>query len=187
MIFLKKIDADFLLFIHNSVQNYIFDKTMPFITDLGNLGIIWIIISCLLLLNKKYRYVGTMCICSLLLSSILGEGILKHIFERPRPFVELSNIHLLIPKPSSYSFPSGHSASSFAAAGIIASEIKKFKWPVLTLAVLIAFSRIYLLVHYPSDVLAGIILGIICSRIITKAFERNFPKSADFHSMENNM
>ena len=78
----------------------------------------------------------------------------------------ISNVHMLIPEPSGYSFPSGHAASSFAAAGIIYKELKGYGVYALVLAAVIAFSRIYLFAHYPIDVFMGIILGLICSQIV---------------------
>lgn len=95
------------------------------------------------------------------ISEILGEEILKHIFKRIRP----SAVNLLIAKPVSYSFPSGHATSSFAAAGVLVKYFKKYAFEFLSLASLIAFSRSYLYVHYLTDVLAGIVLGLICSAI----------------------
>jgi undecaprenyl-diphosphatase len=164
---IQKIDIAILQFINNNLQNPILDKLMPIITSLGDSGMIWIIISFILILSKKYRKVGILSILALTLSTIIGEGILKNIIQRPRPFYELTNIQLLIEKPLSYSFPSGHTGSSFAVAGVIGTLIKKYKIPVITLAVLMAFSRIYLFVHYPTDIVGGIILGLSCSYIVT--------------------
>jgi undecaprenyl-diphosphatase len=149
---------------------------MPIITSLGNMGLIWIIIALVLIFNKKYRDVGIMIIASFILTSIIGEGILKNLVQRLRPFIDIPTINLLISKPTSYSFPSGHTASSFAVAGIIFSTLKKFRIPAIILASLIAFSRMYLLVHYPSDILGGILLGIICFKIVLKVYKnRNVP------------
>lgn len=104
--------------------------------------------------------------------TILGEGILKHIVGRLRPSNEILNSSGLISKPLSYSFPSGHTASAFAAAGILAKYFKKYSALIFTLAVLIAFSRLYLYVHYPTDVLAGLFLGLICCKGTIYIFER---------------
>lgn len=163
---LEKIDLNVLFIIQDKFHSAILDNIMPFITKLGNLGMIWVIFSILLLINKKYRKVGIMCACSLMLSTVLGEGILKHLIQRPRPFIEVPNIHILVSKPASYSFPSGHTASSFAAVGIIWSQLKRYRFPALILGILIAFSRMYLFLHYPSDILGGMLLGIT-SAIIT--------------------
>lgn len=166
MNYLNNIDVKLLLDIHNVLQNSFFDNIMPIITTMGNFDLIWIVISIFLMLSKKYRVVGIMCLLSLFLSWIIGEEILKNIFQRPRPFIEINTIHLLIAEPTSYTFPSGHSASSFAAAGIISNKIEKLKLPIYSLAVLIAFSRLYLMVHFLSDVLAGAVLGFLCAKIV---------------------
>ncbi|MDP4143605.1 MAG: phosphatase PAP2 family protein [Bacillota bacterium] len=158
-------DTNLLFLIHNIFYNHVFDLIMPLITALGNGGMIWIILSVVLLINKKYRKTGIQCAIALVLVLILGDEILKNLIQRPRPFVAMSNIQLLIAKPLSYSFPSGHTSASFAIVGIVWSKLRKIRIPVLILAVLIAFSRMYLFVHYPLDVFAGAMLGLICSRI----------------------
>jgi Membrane-associated phospholipid phosphatase len=165
---LAGIDFNILNFIRNTTQNVVFDKVMSYITLLGNMGMVWILISVALILNKTYRHVGIMCIASMILATILGDVILKNIIQRPRPFLQVPTINLLITKPMSYSFPSGHTASSFAAASIIFSTLKKFRIHAIILASLIAFSRMYLFVHYPSDILGGILLGLLCSKIVLK-------------------
>lgn len=171
---LENIDFSILNFIHLTLQNAVFDKTMPYITLLGNMGMVWIVISIILISNRKYRHVGIMCISALVLAAIFGEGILKNVIQRSRPFTHMPAISLLITKPLSFSFPSGHATSSFAAAGIIFNTLKKFRIHVIILASLIAFSRMYLFVHYPSDILGGILLGLLCSETILKIYGRRY-------------
>jgi Membrane-associated phospholipid phosphatase len=167
---LQKIDINTLKLIHDYSQNYILDKIMPFITFLGNLGLVWIVISIILISSKKYRTIGIMCILVLIFNTILGEGILKNLIQRQRPFMSMSTVHLLIDKPISFSFPSGHTSTSFAIAGIIWSQLKKYRVYVVLLACLIAFSRLYLFVHYPSDILGGIVQGLVCAKIVLKVY-----------------
>ncbi len=162
---LQNIDNSILLFIKNNMHSNIMDKVMIAITALDNGGAIWIIIAVLLMINKKYRKISFVVLGALLLSAILGEGILKHVIQRIRPSADIPAINMLIAKPLSYSFPSGHTASSFAGAAVLSNYLKKYKLVFFGLASLIAFSRLYLYVHYPTDVLAGIILGLICSRV----------------------
>ena len=169
---LQNIDNSILLFIKNNMHGHMMDKAMVIITSLGNGGIIWIIIAVLLMINKKYRKIGVMALGSLILSTILGEGILKHVVQRLRPSQDIPVINMLIAKPLSYSFPSGHTTSSFAVAGVLAKYLKKYAIGLLGLASLIAFSRLYLYVHYPTDVVAGIILGLICSKLIIYMFNK---------------
>ncbi|QEK13682.1 phosphatase PAP2 family protein [Crassaminicella thermophila] len=158
--------------IHDYTQSAILDKIMPVITHLGDKGMIWIILSCVLMMSKKYRKVGILSIVALVLSTVIGEAFLKHIIGRTRPFLEVPDIHLLIKKPLTYAFPSGHTTSSFAVAGVISNKLELYRIPFMLLAILIAFSRLYLFVHYPTDILAGIALGLGCSRITLKLFDR---------------
>lgn len=162
---MRFLDIEILKFIYGT-SNKVIDNIMPIITSLGNGGVVWIIIIALLIINKKYRKIGILAACALALVTVLGEGVIKHIIQRPRPFIEVSNIRLLIPKPSSSSFPSGHTASSFAVAFIVGKKIKKLKLPVYILAAAIAFSRLYLFVHYPTDIIGGIVIGVISGSFI---------------------
>lgn len=165
-------DLNLLMNIHKVTHSDLFDIIMPFISAVGNNGVVWIILSLLLLLSRKYRYVGVLCIAALFLTSISGEGIIKNIIQRPRPFNEIPEVQLLIDKPNSWSFPSGHTASSFTVFWVIFRELKTFAVPVFITAAAIAFSRMYLLVHYPSDILGGIILGILCAEFIIRMYYR---------------
>lgn len=172
---IQHIDINILYWIQNNLQNSFLNPIMIFFTSLGNLGLIWIAISILLILSKKYRKIGLLTLAALIVNTILGEGILKHIIERPRPFTTYPDLHIIIPKPTSYSMPSGHTSASFAAAFMLAYSFKNLKVYIYLLASLIAFSRLYLLVHYPSDVLTGILLGYISFLIVIKTY--NFIKS----------
>lgn len=162
---IQYLDMEILKYIH-STSNVMFDKIMPWITSLGNGGTIWIVIIALLLLSKKYRRVGILAAISLALVTLFGEGILKNIVQRPRPFTEIKYIKLLISKPGTYSFPSGHAASSFAVAYVIGKKIKPLKITAYILAILIAYSRLYLFVHYPTDIIGGIVLGVLTASLI---------------------
>lgn len=170
--FVQGLDNSILFFIKNNMHSPVLDKVMVMITFLGDSGMIWIIIACLLITSKKYRNVGLMALGALLLSSILGDGLLKNMFHRIRPSADIPSAQLLIIKPMTYSFPSGHATTSFAVAGVLSKYLKSYAFGIFTLASLIAFSRIYLFVHYPTDVLAGIVFGLICSRIIIYIFNK---------------
>lgn len=169
---IQNFDNAILLYIKNNIHGYLMDKVMVLTTSLGNGGLIWIIIAVLLTLNKKYRKIGFMALGALILSTILGEGIIKHIVQRIRPSADIPVINLLISKPLSYSFPSGHATSAFAVVGVLTKYFKKYALGFWILASLIAFSRLYLYVHYPTDVLGGIILGLLCSNVIIYVFSR---------------
>ncbi|EOR27542.1 MULTISPECIES: phosphatase PAP2 family protein [Clostridium] len=166
--YINFIDLRILEIIRTYFSSSFMDSIMVLITKLGDRGLIWIIISVILLVSKKYKRIGITMIVALLLTSIIGEGIIKNIIQRPRVFNSINDIELIIKAPSSYSFPSGHTASSFAAAMVLGYYIKEYKYLFYFLAFLVAFSRLYLWVHYPSDIVGGMIFGIICGYIAIK-------------------
>lgn len=148
------------------VKNKYLDILMPIITCMGNFGAIWIMISAIILLGSIHRLIGYIVIFTLIISTIFGEVIIKNIVRRVRPCNEYNNVRLLISRPLSYSFPSGHTLSSFAVAKILSMCYVQYKFIFIGIAFLIALSRVYLYVHYPTDIIAGIILGILCSKLI---------------------
>lgn len=137
------------------------DFIMPKITFLGNAGMVWIVIGLLLLLSKKHRKIGFLVLLGLLFGLIIGNGIVKNLVARPRPCWINPDFKLLISVPKDYSFPSGHTQASVIAATIITLYKKQWGWLVIPLSAVIAFSRLYLYVHFPSDVLAGAVMGIL--------------------------
>ena len=169
---IQRFDSSILLYIKDNMHSPMMDRIMVIITTLGDGGVIWIIIAVPLIISKKYRKIGFMALGALTLSTILGEEILKHVVQRIRPSADISAANLLISNPLSYSFPSGHTTSSFAVAGVLAKYFKKYALVFFTLAAVIAFSRLYLYVHYPTDVLAGAVLGLICSGIVIYMFNK---------------
>ena len=138
------------------------DKIMVFITRLGDAGIIWIVLSIVLLLIPKTRKSGAVMVAALVVDVLLCNIVLKNLVARTRPYAVNTGVHLLVAKLHDYSFPSGHTAASFASvtALYLAGEKKLWKF-ALVLACLIAISRLYLYVHYPTDVLGGILFGVI--------------------------
>ncbi len=162
----QRFDNSILLYIKDNMHGIIMDKIMVISTYLGNGGFIWVIIIAILITSKKYRKIGFMALGALILSTILGEEILKNAVKRVRPSEDIPAWNLLIAKPLSYSFPSGHTTSSFAVAGVLAKYFKPYAFGFLGLAALIGFSRLYLYVHYPTDILAGVVLGLMCSGIV---------------------
>lgn len=150
-----------ILYTINSIHNNVMDNIMKTITILGDAGILWIVIALILLFNVKTRKCGILIIIAMVIGLIIGNIILKNLIARPRPFSLDESIQLLIPKPIDYSFPSCHTMASFEAAVIIFLYNKKWGILAIAIAILIGFSRMYLFVHYPSDVLFGAILGCI--------------------------
>ena len=149
---------DFLQTIHTPLL----DKILAFITSLGNVGIIWIVLAVVLLTLPKTRKTGIIVAAALLMDLILCNLILKNLVARVRPYDVNTAIAILIKKPLDFSFPSGHTAASFAAmTALFLAKMKKAWIAALVLAVLIAFSRLYFYVHYPTDVLGGAVVGIL--------------------------
>ncbi len=137
------------------------DFIMPGITALGDIGIVWILATVLLLCFKKTRRIGVAAAIALLFSLLVTNLIVKPIFDRIRPFEANGFTGLLVEPPTDPSFPSGHTSASFAAATAMVLYSRKIGIPALVLAVLIAFSRMYLYVHYPSDVAVGMLIGLL--------------------------
>lgn len=160
-----------------SIRTPIGDMIVPLITRLGDAGKVWILMSVIFLLHPKSRRNGVILAVALCVDLVLCEGILKNVFERTRPFYVNTSVQLLIPRPGGYSFPSGHTAASFTAVAALyfAGERKRL-WSVLVLALLIAFTRLYLYVHYPTDIVGGVIAGIaagyIGNRLVSRFWRR---------------
>lgn len=146
---------------HNRFTDFIF----PLLSRIGNAGAVWLTIAIILGYNRRTRCFALMLFFSLALAHVISQ-ILKPIIGRPRPFVVHPGVSLLIHTPGGYSCPSGHSASSFAAATVIWLFNSRFGAAALILAILIAFSRVFLFVHYPSDTIAGSLLGVLCAFIV---------------------
>ncbi len=156
------------------------DAVMPVITLLGDAGIFWIALAVVMLFFPKYRKIGLSMGASLLIGVLLCNVTLKPLVGRIRPYdyqweVFQKEITLLIPAQHDFSFPSGHTIASFEASVAITLHNKKLGIPAILLACLIAFSRLYLYVHYPTDVIASVILGtaiaFLGTWLVRKGFE----------------
>lgn len=142
------------------------DTFMKSITKLGDAGIVWILLTIILLLIPKTRKAGVYMAVALIIDLILCNVILKPIIARTRPYNVNKTIKLLVPPLKDYSFPSGHTAASFASvSALYFAGRKKMAAGALVLSIFIAFSRLYLYVHYPTDVLGGLIIGLLCGWI----------------------
>ena len=165
----------------SALKNEYLDKIMVFFTLLGENGFLWIVLALILLSVKKTRKIGACVALALVLDLLLVNITIKPLVARARPFVLKSDIELLINAPRDFSFPSGHTAASFAAAVSVFLFNKKWGSVLLGVAAIIAFSRLYLYVHYPTDVLGGILCGllvaIIAYYILEKATKDVGPKS----------
>lgn len=149
-----------------SIRTPLGDVVMPLISSLGNAGMIWVLLALVLFLVPRTRRSGAIVLAALCLDVLMCNVLLKHMFARIRPCDVNTAVQLLIARPHDFSFPSGHTAASFAAASALyfAGEKKLFK-AAAVLAVWIAFSRMYLYVHYPTDILGGVIVGVLSGYI----------------------
>lgn len=139
------------------------NRIMIIISKAGNFGFIWWMVCIPFFVLPNWRITGFNFVFALCFAHLMGEIILKHIVRRVRPCHHLDEDEQLIDPPRFYSFPSGHTTASFAFVGVALMKCTPAVFfPILTLAALIAFSRIYLRVHYLTDVLCGILLGLIC-------------------------
>lgn len=157
----------FILDAIQTIRFELLDKLMIGITTLGNKGLVWIIIGVVMLFFKKYRRAGISVLLGLIFGLVLGNWTIKNIVARARPCAINTSIELIIPYPSEFSFPSGHTLSSFIASTCIFLRNKKFGVFAYILASLIAFSRLYLYVHFLTDIIGGILLGIALAHLVT--------------------
>ncbi len=157
-------DLPILDWIRSHLSCSLLDAVFPVITRLGDGGMIWIVLTLLLLLLPKYRITGTAMAIALLMGLVICNLGMKPLFARIRPY-DYQLLHfgrmipLLVEAQSDFSFPSGHTIASFEAATVLL-ENRKWGIAAMILAALIAFSRLYLYVHYPTDVLCSVVLGI---------------------------
>lgn len=157
-------DIDFLIldWVQAHLRCGLLDTIVPYITYLGEYGAVWMVLAAVLLIRKDTRPVGLAVAVSLAVDVLLCNILLKPLVARPRPFALRPEMQLLVKAPWDYSFPSGHTAAAFAAVAALWRKKSRLWVPGLVLAALIALSRIYLYVHYPSDVFCGAALGILC-------------------------
>ena len=163
-------DLPILDWIQANLQSDFMNKFMPFITKFGDHGTFWMVIAALLLIFPRTRKTGLGMAFAMLLGLLICNVTLKPLVARIRPYdLQLQEfgitIQLLGERMHDFSFPSGHTIASFEAAVVLLKNSKKMGIPAMILAVLIAFSRLYLYVHYPTDVIASVILGTLFALI----------------------
>jgi len=148
--------------LHDAIECPFLDALMPFVSNFAKWGVGWIVLGLVLVCIRKTRKMGVTVLLSLLLGLLFCNGILKPLFARIRPYEWNTAITLLIPPESDRSFPSGHAVASFESAVAVFCYHKKWGAVALVLAGVIAFSRLYLLMHFFTDVLVGALVGILC-------------------------
>ena len=154
-------DYTLLGWVHEAFSSGFWARVMPFVSFIGNWGMVWVFAACLLLCTRKYRLHGLAVLIALGVGFLIGNLLLKPLIARVRPVWPYATPALLFPGPKGFSFPSGHALSSFAAATVLTLADRRFGWLAFPLACLIALSRLALYVHFPSDVFAGAVLGAL--------------------------
>lgn len=158
------------------------DVLVPLFTSLGNAGIIWITAALAMCCTKKYRANGIIMLLALLTGLLIGNFIIKPLIARARP-CWIMNVPLLIASPDDFSFPSGHTLSSVIGAVCLTCANRRFGAIAIPIAAMMAFTRLYLYVHFPTDILAGIVLGVaigllmqllipVCNRLLEAFYRR---------------
>ena len=155
-----------------TIHNNVLDKIMMTFTFLGELGWFWILCGIVMLFFKKYRTNGWIVLFTLLTGVLIANVLLKNMVARVRPYDVNTAINVIISKPTDWSFPSGHTTASFGAAAAIMYANKKWGIAAYITAVIIAFSRMYLYVHYPTDILGGIAVGTLSFLIVLALYKQ---------------
>jgi undecaprenyl-diphosphatase len=173
--FLETLDITGFRFINTSLSNSVFDVIMPFLTDLNKQKVVLTLVGAILLWmlirgNRNTRLTALLLIVTIIFSDQLSSSIVKYLFERPRPCHTLHGVHLLVGCGSGFSFPSSHAVNNFAAALIITFFFPRSFWWWFGYASLVAFSRVYVGVHYPFDVFGGAVIGLFCASIVLAVF-----------------
>ena len=164
---IQQLDGEILLLIQEHLRTDMLTPFMKSVTFLGNGGWFWILCAVVLLAVPKTRKTGYAAALSLIFGAIVTNLLLKNIVARPRPFAEIAALIPMITKPKDFSFPSGHTTASFAVALVMLRMLpKKFGIPAVILAGMVAFSRLYLGVHYPGDVLGGFLVAVFASTLV---------------------
>jgi len=162
-------EGEILLWIQEYIRTPVLNSLMRAITHLGDFGIFWILMAVVLMLYADTRRVGTLVTAGMLVSYVFNNLFLKNLVARIRPYEVIDGLTLLVGRASDLSFPSGHSATSFVAATIMMCLLpKRYGAGAVVLAALISLSRLYVGIHYPTDVLFGIVSGILIGLVIVK-------------------
>ncbi len=158
---MNEFEIKILNFINETFSCAFLDGFFKGITKFSDSGMGWIVLAIVLMCFKKTRKTAYCLAAALIIGQVLGNNILKNIFDRPRPYTVNPDVITIVPKLDSFSFPSGHTRCAVECALVIFLNNKKWGTAALIFAALTGLSRIYLYMHYPTDVLGGVALGII--------------------------
>ncbi len=174
---IQKLDSNILVYIQEHIRNTSLSKFFIPVTHLGDWGLITILVIILLLMTPKHRRTGYMCILGLVLDALIINLLIKPAVGRMRPYDVIKNFKAIVPLFSDKSFPSGHTAAAFVVAVIIFKTMPvRYGIFALIIATLIGISRLYVGVHYPTDVLCAAIIGSLIGILTVKLY-----RSIDTH------
>lgn len=180
-----ELDGNILLWIQDNLRSGILTPVMVFLSRIADYGMVWIFIGIILLCMRGTRKAGTAVALSMITNLLALNLVLKNLVDRIRPYEVIDGLTRLVPAEKSFSFPSGHAGHAFAAAVVIYAMLpKKYGIPALILAVLIAFSRLYVGVHYPTDVLAGSLIGTVIALLAVAVVRTVSDKSQEASEQE---
>ena len=171
---LQNLDAGILLWIQENLRGPVLDGAMSFYTKLGDGGMLWIVLSLVLLLFPRTRRAGALSLAAMLAGMVCTNLILKPLVDRDRPWLVVEGLIHLVAEDDPHSFPSGHTCAAFAAASVWWRTLPKrwMGWTAVVLAALMGFSRLYVGVHFPSDVLVGMCVGLGCGWAVWRGYLR---------------
>ena len=181
MEWIQALDEAVVLFIYNGIQGGAFDAPVTFITRLGDKGFLWIALTVVLIAlavkKKGLRRVAFSCALALILSAVVCNIILKPAVMRVRPY-DLLEIEIMVERLHDFSFPSGHTSAAFAFAAAVWLNNRKYGIPAVALAVIMGLTRLYLCVHFPTDVIAGAVAGWVCGAVAVYIVNKVMKKTA---------
>ena len=177
------LDGAILRFFQESVRVGVLNTFFSVLTGLADHGMICIAVCLVLIAVKKTRYKGVTVFCCLALAYLLNNILLKNLIDRPRPYVVFQWLQTVGSIPSDSSFPSGHACACFATAYGVWQSFRGRTWWVFIPAALIAVGRVYEGIHYPTDVIAGVVMGLACAMLAYRLRVRflRFPRTEDAH------